>query len=137
MTGVCIELSQTLVWTAKKDVKEIYEKEEQILMFWDILDKRERIKKFFCDRMFVDPSKKGSAFMPVSASGGIERYADFAPLGLPKIQHFCFLFAILSHKLISIVQKRRFAKNLPLFAFICKFVSQKKEGLPKIQHFCF
>ena len=80
--------------------------------------------------------------MPVSASGGMDRYADFAPLGLPKIQHFCFLFAILSHKLISILQKEGFAKNPTLFLFICNSLSQvnqdiaNNEGLPKIHYFC-
>ena len=79
---------------------------------------KERGEKGFCYGMFVDPSKKGQlAFMPVSASGGMERFADFAPLSLPKIQHFCFLFAILSHKLISILQKMRVCQKSNTFAF--------------------
>lgn len=86
---------------SKQKLKVIFGNREQIWVYWDTLDKKGQ-KKFFATGCLSIPAKRVSRYytmpVPVSASEGMERYADFAPLGLPKIQHFCFLFAILSHK---------------------------------------
>ena len=101
----------------KRCERNLWKQGANIDVLGHIGQKREE-KKVFVTECLSIPAKKGQlAFMPVSASGGMERYADFAPLGLPKIQHFCFLFAILSHKLISILRKTRVCQKYNTFAF--------------------